>query len=71
MKPKPKEGVSFVRRENYNTEMSDGSTMKEFDGIKDSGSYTTKVRKREREREREETNELVYNEGERNCTREK
>ena len=49
--------------------MSDGSTMEGLGEIKDSGSYTTKVR--EREKEREETNELVYNEGECNCTREK
>ena len=54
MKPKPKEGVSFVRRENYNTEMSDGSTMKGLGEIKDSGSYTTKVRG---ERKREGRNE--------------
>ena len=62
MKPKPKEGVSFVRRENYSTEMSDGSTMEGLGEIKDSGSYTTRIREREKERGKKR-NELVYNEG--------
>ena len=56
MKPKLKEGVSFVRRENYNTGMSDGSTMEGLGEIKDSGSYTTKVRGREKERGKKRTN---------------
>ena len=51
MKPKPKEGVNFVRRKNYNTEMSDGGTMKGFCEIKDNGSYTMKVEERERRNE--------------------
>ena len=50
MKPKPKEGVSFVRRESYNTEISDGSTMEGFDETKECRGYTMKVREREKER---------------------
>ena len=56
MKPKPKEGVSFVRREHYSTEMSDGSTMEGLGEIKDSGSYTTKVREREKGRRKKRMN---------------
>ena len=36
--------------------MFDGSTMEELGEIKDSGSYTTKVREREKERRKKRMN---------------